>query len=131
MTINLQVKRQDGHLVQIARGAEIPFDVITQGVVSLVDNFRKGTVEAITYTIVDTKVVIEVTTTECVVTGRLAKSERIARVCSEYLEKLKTCEWPPHVVEATTRTYNLILEQELNKVAGTLKIEEVDFVYKS
>lgn len=131
MTINLQVKKQDGNIVQIARGAEIAFDVITQGVVGLVDNFRKGTVEAITYTIVDTKVVIEVTTEQCVVRGRLAKAETIGKLCSEYLEKLQTCDWQPHIIESVTATYNLILAQELRKIAGSVKIEEVQFVKKN
>jgi hypothetical protein len=131
MTINIQVKKQDSHLVQIAKGAEIAFDVITQGVVGLVDNLRKGTVEAITYTIVDTKVIIEVTTHDCIVTGRLAKAERIAKACNIYLEKLNNCEWQPHIREAAATTYNLILAQELKKVAGSVSIEDMQFVNKN
>ena len=131
MTINIQVKKQDSHLVQIAKGAEIAFDVITQGVVGLVDNLRKGTVEAITYTIVDTKVIIEITTEDCIVRGRLARTERIAKAVSEYLDRSKNCEWQPQVREAAVTAYNLILAQELRKLVGSVNIEDIQFVNKN
>lgn len=131
MVPKVQIKNKDGALVQIAKGTEIALDVITQGVVSLVDNARKGTVEAITYTVVDTMVIIEATTAECLVRARLSKAERAGKACSEYLDKLVYSAYQPHVIEALATTYNLILKQELSKIVGKVSFEEIQFVNKN
>jgi|GEM_PF-2549255 hypothetical protein len=130
---NLQIKNKDGTIVQIARASETALNVITQGVISLVDNARKGTVEAITYTIKDTCVVIEATTKECLVRARLSKAERIGKVYSEYFDKLTDCGYQPHVVAALDAAYASIFKQELNKVVGQEQIcfEDIEFVNKT
>jgi len=116
--IPVQVRDKSGNLVQIVNAGEAFVSRLAEGVVALVDNARKGTVKAITFTVKDTFTVVEVTLHECNMRARLDKFELTGKVFSEYINRTAQSNWSPELKQKVMAAMNQDFDNELQKLLG-------------
>jgi hypothetical protein len=116
--IPVQVRDQSGNLVQIVNAGEAFVSRLAEGVVALVDNARKGTVKAITFTVKDTFTVVEVTLHECNMRARLDKLEVTGKVFSEYINRTAQSNWSPEVKQKLMAAMNQDFDNQVQKLLG-------------